>query len=372
VAGLIKALSGSLAAALGLAALPVRDSETRRIPALGAVRLAADGGLSITTTSFDGTITTRIESSDPEGAADGEMAVPLDRLAVLARQFPADTEIVITADDRAATVTSGKSRFRLPVFPIADLPARHVLGEQTSIVELDARVARDLFSRPAFAAATEDSRLYLNGVFLHNAGDNLAAVATDGFRLCRVTAPVATSLSTDRSLIIPNEMVKAINRLLGTASGNVTLRRSERLFAVEGAGFALVTTRIDATYPDYARLIPPEGPNVVTVSRADLRTSLARFAAVADPQARTHIVGLRWNADGLHLSAPDGSADCLAADVEGEGETAVQVRYLAELTGALRGGSVRISMGQGSMILVTAPEDENFFSGLMPIRPRSP
>jgi DNA polymerase III subunit beta len=362
VAGHVKVRSGSLVAALGLAALPGRERET---PALGAIRLAADGdgGLSITATSFDGAIVTGLAAT-----AEGEMAVPFDRLAALARQFPADTEIVITADDRAATVTSGKSRFRLPVFPIADLPARHVLGEQTACVEHDARVARDLFSRPAFAAATEDSRLYLNGVFLHNAGDNLAAVATDGFRLCRVTAPVATSLSTDRSLIIPNEMVKAINRLLGTASGNVTLRRSERLFAVEGAGFALVTTRIDATYPDYARLIPPEGPNVVTVSRADLRTSLARFAAVADPQARTHIVGLRWNADGLQLSASGGSADSLAPEVEGEARTAAQVRYLTELIGALRGDSVRLSSDGsfGSTILVTDPNDKNFTALQMP------
>ena len=338
MAGLIKAQAGSLVAALGLAALPVRERETQRIPTLGAVRLAADGdGLSVTATSFDGTITTWLEAK-----AEGEVAVPLERLAGLARHFPADAEIAITADDNAATVTSGKSRFKLPVFPIPDLPERHVLGEETGRVELDAKIARDLFSRPAFAAATEESRLYLNGVFLHNVGDDLAAVAIDGYRLCRVTTPAATTLSTDRSLIIPNEMVKTINRLLGTASGNVTLRRSERLFSVEGEGFALVTKRIDATFPDYERLISFEAPNVVTVSRAGLRESLARFAAVADPQARTHIVSLRWNADGLQLSAPDGSADCLAADVEGEARTAVQVRYLAELVGALRGDSIRL------------------------------
>jgi DNA polymerase III sliding clamp (beta) subunit (PCNA family) len=111
MAGLVKALSGSLVAALGLAALPVRESETRRIPALGAVRLAAAAdGLSVTATSFDGTITTMLEA-----AAEGEMAVPLDRLAALARQFPADTELAITADDRAATITSGRQRDAAPI-----------------------------------------------------------------------------------------------------------------------------------------------------------------------------------------------------------------------------------------------------------------
>jgi DNA polymerase-3 subunit beta len=369
MAGLIKAQAGSLATALGLATLPVHDRQTRRIPVLGAVRLAADGdGLSVTATSFDGTVTIEAEAE-----AEGEVAVPLERLAALVRLFPADADLAITADDRAATVTSGKARFRLPVFPIADLLERHVLGDETGCVELDAKIARDLFARPAFAASTENSRLYLNGIFLHNVGDDLAAVATDGHRLCRITTPATTTLSTDRSLIIPSEMARIVTRLIGSASGNVTLRRSERLFAFEGAGFTLTTKRIDAIYPTYERLTSFKTPNVVTVSRARLGESLARCAAVADPQVRVHDVSLCWNADGLHLSTPDdGSEDCLAADVEGEAETVVQIRYLAELIGALRGDSVRLSEdGFGSPILITDPEDENFTAVQMPmLRPR--
>jgi DNA polymerase-3 subunit beta len=367
VAAFIKALSGALVAAFGTAMLPLRERETQRIPSLGCAHLAADGdGLCITVTTFDATITTRLEAE-----AEGAVAVPLERLVSLVRNFPADVEITITADNNnnTATVKSGGSKFHLPVFPIADMLQSLVLGEETGCVELEAKIARDLFFRPAFAASTDGSRAYLAGVFLHNVGDNLVAVATDVHRLCRVTTPVATALSTDRSLIIENEMVKTINRLLGAASGNVTLRRSDRLFSVGGNGFAIVTKRIDATYPGYENLLSAETPNVVTTSRARLRKSIARFSAVADPQIKTHVVRLRWNADGLHLSAPDGSADCLAADVEGEAETAVSVRYLTDLVGAPRGDSVRLGAGgPGSLILVTDPDDESFTAAQMPMR----
>jgi hypothetical protein len=102
-----------------------------------------------------------------------------------------------------------------------------------------------------------------------------------------------------------------------------------------------------------------------------LSESLARFAAVAGPGILTPVVSLRWDAGGLHLRT-QGSEDCLAADVQGEGQTAVQIGYFAELIGALRGDSVRISAAEpGSMIRVIDPEDENFFAGLMPIRQRS-
>jgi DNA polymerase-3 subunit beta len=156
-------------------------------------------------------------------------------------------------------------------------------------------------------------------------------------------------------------MVKAVNRLIGRATGSVTLRRSERLFAIEGAGSSLVTKRIDANFPNYERLISFGAPNTVTVSRASLRESLARFAAVADREARRHAVRLRWNGNGLQLSAPDGSADLRAAEVEGKAEAAAQVKYLTELIGALRGDSVRLSTGgSGDMILVSDPDDQTF------------
>src|SRR5262245_17679633 len=141
MAGLIKALSGSLAAALDLAALPVRARERQRIPALGAVRLTANGDcLSVTATSIDSTIRTKLEA-----AAEGEMAVPLERLASLVRHLPADAEITIVADDTGATITSGRARFRLPVIPLENLPQTLELGEITGVVELEAEIARDLF-----------------------------------------------------------------------------------------------------------------------------------------------------------------------------------------------------------------------------------
>ena len=216
----IKARAGSLAAALGLAALPVTERQSRSVPMLGAVHLAAGDGLSITSTSYDATITIALEVE-----TEGQVAVPLERLAALARHFPADAELDISADDHAATIAAGRSRFKLPVFPIADLLPRHALGEETGCVELEATIARDLFVRPAFAASTDESRHYLAGIFLHSDADHLAAIAADGHRLCFITAPATAVLSTDRSLIIPNPMVKTIDRLLGSASGNVTLRR---------------------------------------------------------------------------------------------------------------------------------------------------
>jgi DNA polymerase-3 subunit beta len=199
------------------------------------------------------------------------------------------------------------------------------------------------------------------------------AIAADGHRLARLATATSSTLSADRSLIVPRELLKTIDRMLGKAAGMVTLRRSARLVSIEGAAFQIVGRLIDAEYPDTARIIPAGYPNAATCSRARLIKSLERFAAVADPQDAAHAVHVRWNdRDGLHLSTPDGSADCLAADVEGEAETTAQVRYIAELLEAMHGDRVTIAAGKpGSPIIITDPDDSNFLALQMPIQPRS-
>ena len=286
--GLIKLQSGPLATALDLARLSIAEKQVKRIPAMGAVRLTGGDGLTVTATGFDSTITTVLGAE-----AEDEMAVPLHRLADLTAAFSPDEEIVIAVDGNVATVAAGRSRFKLPLFPIPDLPQTHVLDGETGCVELDAQAARDIFGRPLFAVSDDPARHYLNGLFLHNVDDNLVAVATDGYRLVRITTPATTTLSEDRGLIVPRETLKTVNRLLSKATGIVTMRRSERLFAIEVANSVLITKRIDANYPDYERLLSAERPNTVTTSRVRLGESLERFAAVADPDVRTHIVRLR-------------------------------------------------------------------------------
>ena len=151
----IKILSGALSEALGRAELPLSEKWAKRVPILTAVKLAAGGdGLSVTRSSFDGTIVTTIEAT-----GEGEVAVPFERLAALAGHFPADAELTIGCDGNVATVASGRSRFKLPVFPLPDIPERHILGEETGRVEIEAKAARDLFARPAFAASSEANSL---------------------------------------------------------------------------------------------------------------------------------------------------------------------------------------------------------------------
>jgi DNA polymerase III subunit beta len=201
-----------LADALALAALLIDDPRIRKIGALEAARLAADDGMvRITANVLDHAVVLTVPAQVEQA---GEVAVPGQRLADLAAGFPGDATMTVSSDDSAARVVCGRSRFRLPIVPQDDLPAMLALGAETGRVELAREETLKVFERPFFAVATETTRYYLNGIFLHDLDGALVAVGTDAHRLCRVVLPGATGLSQDNRLIVPRSAVKIVVKLL--------------------------------------------------------------------------------------------------------------------------------------------------------------
>jgi DNA polymerase-3 subunit beta len=344
-----------LANAVELAAT-LADGDKSKVPAFAAAHLVAgDGELSITAGNGSASLSVRIEAQ-----GEGETAVPARQLAELAKHF-GKAQVTISVTEHAAMVMSGKSRFRLPVIPINDLVpplALDVIGGQ---VELDVKAVRDLFKRPAYAISDETARFYLCGLFLRDGEGGLIGAATNGQHLARVTVPAATSLSKGRTLIVPGRTMKIVRKLLGDVSGAVTLRRSERLFELSAANVHLISTLIDASYPEYERTIAA-AEGTITVNRAELIEAVARFAVINDPKMPA--VALAWNEAGeLHLSSRDGSEDLLVGEAYGAGAVTLQTKLLAEALDELRGERVRLTAGAvGSPIRISDPADGSFLA----------
>jgi DNA polymerase-3 subunit beta len=367
------ALSGALAlAASPFAALSAPNK--RGFKMLDAVHIKASGdALAITANVLDLALTLTVPAVAVEP---GEIAVSGERFAALVQAMPATATLTLTRDEIApvALVRCGRSRFKLATMPITNLPVTPVLTEkaETGRVELTRAQALALL-RPAFAASRGETRYYCSGLFLHDIGSDLAAVATDGHRLVRVIAPNAAGLSSDHRLNIPSPALKILGKILADRNiERVTLRRSDTLFAVETARASFVSKLIDGTFPNYALAIPGPSGNSVTVDCAELAQALERVAAMADDQLR-RVVGLYWEAGEsvlrLCLADSDLADDAVAAETTGSGKTAVQIGLLSEMLEAVTGKRFTLdSRSAGDPLLVTDPDDKDFLAVQMPCR----
>jgi DNA polymerase-3 subunit beta len=364
----ITAKAGELAEALALAELALAGltpEMAKRITALSAVHVrAADGVMELTTNVLDFSVTvkTAIEVTEP-----GEVAVSLKALSGLAAGFGKDVTVTLGTADKVATVAGGKGRFRLQTIPIDDMPARLELEQETSIELATTDLVRLL--TVTAAAATETTRYYLCGVYLHSAGGDLISVATDGHQLMRVTTP-ASVFSTDRSCIVPLKAATIIAKLLKkTKPEKVTLRRSKALLMMETPDITFVTRLVDAEFPDYEKIIPKVASNIVTCASGDLVAALRRLAAVAADDKP--LIALQWQGgQGLELflaRQPDDGHDAVAAETTGNGLLAAQLSLLAELLEEIDGDAISLSTsGAGAPIVIRLVGDGRLLALLMP------
>lgn len=361
------------AKALAAAAAAVGRVVERRvtIPILGNMLLSAAGEtLSLTATDLD--VAARVDlpaAVEVEGAT----TIPAALFADIVGNMPENAEIAIAAGDEArATISSGHSRVTLPTLPDVDFPP--VAAEPPeSAIDLTAADAAVLFERPFVAVSVDDSRPYLQGICLEQVDGvdaQLIAVATNGHTLIRETVRGISATGKRPVIICP---IKACRQIIVMAKSAKALRIDwdDRRIVIAGDGMTLSSKLVDATFPDWRRLIPVDQPTVADVDAAAFIAALKRVLPVANT-TKGRGVKLSFTEGNLELSARGKDSDVrddIAVDYDGEKfEIGANGRYLSEIGTAADSDTIHFEMGSGGPIVLTVPGRETFTGLVMPMR----
>ncbi|MHA1529453.1 MAG: DNA polymerase III subunit beta, partial [Alphaproteobacteria bacterium] len=311
------------------------------IPILANVLIEATGGkggggLSLRATDLDLEIIEEIPAAVEQP---GAVTVAAHLLHEIVRKLPEGAQLSMSAD--AATgrldVLAGRSRFSLATLPREDFPVM-ASSEYGCSYAMPAPVLRRLFDKSKFAVSTEETRYYLNGVYLHvasEAGDPvLRAVATDGHRLARIDADLPAGAESAPGVIVPRKTVGELRRLLENDEAEITISVSEAKIRFSVDGLVLTSKVIDGAFPDYTRVIPTGNTRRMEVDAADFAAAVDRVATVS--QERSRAVKLAMEQDKLTLSvnSPDaGSAaeELVVAYPDEPMEIGFNAKYLLEI-----------------------------------------
>jgi len=195
------------------------------IPILSNVLMSAnEGQLTFVATDLDIEIS---ESTSASVDAPGDITAPAHTLYDIARKLPdgAQVSLQIGADDRLE-VKAGRSHFTLPLLPAGDFPKMTAEGFTHNFV-LKAQELRRLIDKTKFAISTEETRYYLNGIYVHAHDGLLRAVATDGHRLALSEMELPAGAADLPGIIIPRKTVAEIRRLIDGGDAEVSLSISD-------------------------------------------------------------------------------------------------------------------------------------------------
>ncbi len=345
------------------------------IPILSNVLMDAGGsGLSLTATDMDLTI---VEVAPAEIGTTGTVTAPAHTLYDIVRKLPEGAEVVLAADGEQSqlVLTAGRSRFTLSTLPREDFPAA-ADGALPSSFSLQAEALKNLIDRTRFAISTEETRYYLNGIYLHDTKVDevplLRAVATDGHRLARFEIPLPEGGEEMPGVIIPRKTVNELRKLLDEVEGNVDVALSETRIRFTVEETVLTSKLIDGTFPDYQRVIPSGNNLMMEVDCRTFRASVDRVSTISSEKSKAVKLALSEGQLTLSANAPEsGSAlEELEVDYAGSAmDIGFNSRYLMEVAQQISGEQMSFAMADSaSPAIVQDPQDPAALYVLMPMR----
>lgn len=345
------------------------------IPILANVLIEAkDDAVSFRATDLDTEI---VDHAMAQIERPGAVTVSAVMLNEIARKLPDGALVQLTADEATnrLSVQAGRSTFSLATLPRDDFPAM-ASNEYAAAFTAPAKVLRRLFDKSKFAISTEETRYYLNGVYLHVAksedGPVLRCVATDGHRLARIDADLPEGAQDMPGVIVPRKTVTELRKLLEDDDMAITVSVSNTKIRFATPTITLTSKVIDGTFPDYSRVIPMSNTRELQVDAADFARAVDRVATVSSERSRAVKMTLDRDRLILSVNAPDSGAaeEELTVGYDDEPlEIGFNAKYLQEIASQVdRDNAVFMLNGSGDAALIREGNDRTAVYVVMPMR----
>ncbi len=347
------------------------------IPILANVLLEHDGEtLRLTATDMEIAVVEEIPSTATRA---GAVTIPAAVLFEIVRKLPDGAEIEFNQEsaEEPLHLRAGRYATSLNVLPVDDFPAM-VAGDLPHHFTIQAGELRTLIDRTRFAMSNEETRYYLNGIYLHvvleEKKNYLRAVATDGHRLAKVDTEAPLGVKSMPGIIVPRKTVTEVRKLLDNDSADVEVALSETRIQFRIGSILLTSKLVDGTFPEYSRVIPQNNSRILRVSKQDLAAAVGRVAAIS--QERSRPIKLTVTKNHLTLSAisPDQGIAQEELDENSvtynsdEVEIGFQARYLTDITDQIDAEAEFALADSSSPTLIRDTEQPAVLYVLMPIR----
>ncbi|HYZ34225.1 MAG TPA: DNA polymerase III subunit beta [Crenalkalicoccus sp.] len=348
------------------------------IPILANVLIAAEkDALRLTATDMEIAVVEEVAGVQVD--RQGRTTAPAATLFEIVRKLPEGARIMLEqgGGDAPLSLRAGRFQTSLAVLPVDDFPSM-TEGKLPHRFALPAGQLRELVDRTRFAISTEETRYYLNGIYLHategEAGRVLRAVATDGHRLARVEQPLPEGAGGMPGVIVPRKTVAELRKLAEETQDEIRVALSDTKIRFDIGPVQLTSKLIDGTFPEYERVIPRGNDKVLRVQKKEFAEAVGRVAAISSERSRPVKLSLDRNRLLLSAASPEQGQAQEELDEEvvryeaAPLEIGFQARYLNDITDQIAEQvEFRFADGSAPTVVTDAAKPEALYV-LMPMR----
>ncbi len=323
------------------------------ISILSNVMIEAQGdSIAMTATDLDIAI---IENTNAMVLTAGSTTVSAHTLFDIVRKLPDGAEVELSLEDQdRLVVKAGRSRFTLACLGTEDFPVMNE-GDMPHQFDITSEELKRLIDKARFAISNEETRYYLNGIYLHVAkaddGQRLRAVATDGHRLAQVEQDVPEGAVGMPGIIIPRKTVAEIRKIIDETEGAISVALSDTKIRFAFEGITITSKLIDGTFPDYSRVIPEGNDKQLEMDCRIFAEATDRVSTISSDKTRSVKLSIAPDTLTLSVTSPDSgtATEELAAAYSADPlEIGFNSRYLLDILAQIEGETVQVYLAESS------------------------
>ncbi len=329
--------------------------------------------LSIVATDLD--IIFYDEITDVKILNDGSTTTSAAILYDILRKISSNSELNFELkSENKLSLKSQNSDFNLLCLPTDNFPT---FADEFEGQELNLNNSRflKLLNKTKISISNDDTRHYLNGIFLHltevHGRNFLTGVATDSHRLSSSSLEIENP-NDFNSLILPRKTVFQLCSLLAETNDQLKMQTGDNKIKFTLGNIKLISKVIDGKFPDYKKVVPTTNDKILLVSSKDFINSIERVASVS--LDRKEGVKLSINKDNVQLSVNSANSgegnEKIKADFSSESlNISFNSKYLTDIASEVEDKSLKMNLKDSvSPVLIEDMSDKNSYYVIMPMK----
>jgi len=272
-------------------------------------------------------------------------------------------------DNRVKIKTSvKKANFQLKSMASDKFPEFPVSNE--GYFEMPIKSFKEMVSQTVFAVSDDETRFFMNGVFLENTNGKLVMVATDGRRLAYISKDL-DNVNDFTGIIIPPKILNTIIKRAGN-EGLIEISVTSKTIFIRFGAYSLSSVLIEGQFPNYRKVIPEEQARFFTVNRKEMLDALKRVSLLVEQKSHRIYVGLKPEV--MQIYSEEGeigdAKEEISCKFDGEEMSlALNYRYIEEPFKVIDTDEICIRFTNPSKAITITPSPEaDFFHIVMPMQ----
>jgi len=301
----------------------------------------------------------------------GTTTVFCEKLLGILRALP-DEQVLFNLEDARLYISPETKRvdFQLKSIASDQYPEIKEIGEE-NYFEIPQKDLIEMISQTVFAVSDDETRYFMNGVYLENSDGALVMVATDGRRLSYIKKQLDLPIRDFSGVIIPPKVLMLIKKL-SSGEGNLSLAVSDKNIFFQFDNQKISSNLIEGQFPNYQRVIPETQEYEIRVDRDELSRALQRVSLLVENKSRR--IYLNLSADNITLHSEESEIGVAKEDIpcsyQGpENSIALNYTYVTDPVKVITDKEILIRYSEPNKAITILPNPErDYFHIVMPMQ----